>query len=69
MRILKSENKEKEDTILDWEVKGQCNKEKEQWLNGQCKEIEELEKTNIHLMQKEVKEIINIKSFGSSSIV
>ena len=52
-------NKDLEYRKIDREIKNACQKAKEDILNEQCKEVEDLEKKHLELMHSKVKQVTN----------
>ena len=54
-RLLK--NQTSENKRIDKEIREDCTRAKDQWLNEQCEEIERLETVNVQIMHNRIKEL------------
>ena len=54
-RLLKNQTSEYK--RIDKEIREDCTRAKDQWLNEQCEEIERLETVNVQIMHNRIKEL------------
>ena len=55
---------------LNTEIRQECDAAKEQWLNDQCKEIEEMERSHqSEKMHKKIKEVTGKKRNSRSNVI
>ena len=55
---------------LDLEIRQECNTAKENWINEQCEEVEQLERSHrIESMHKKIKEVIGRKRQTRGNVI
>ena len=60
---------EEQYAILNREIHRECNKRKEQWLNEQCEEVEELSKRNHNAKYDKIKELTHKRKWKTNIAV
>ena len=55
---------------MNWEIRQQCDTAKEEWINEQCSEVEELERQHkIESMHRKIKEVVGKKRMARGNVI